>query len=74
MSNGRSGRESRPQAAGLREGGNPWLLRLERAGKGYRAVALAEVIGRNGILAARARTITGAGPQSPGTAWPGGVA
>ena len=26
------------QAAGLREGGNPWLLRLERAGKGYRAV------------------------------------
>jgi aminoglycoside phosphotransferase (APT) family kinase protein len=26
------------QAAGLREGGNPWLLRLERAGNRYRAV------------------------------------
>ena len=26
------------QAAGLRDGGNPWLLRLERAGKGYRVV------------------------------------
>src|SRR5439155_2616852 len=26
------------QAAGLREGGNPWLLRLERAGSQYRAV------------------------------------
>jgi aminoglycoside phosphotransferase (APT) family kinase protein len=25
-------------AAGLREGGNPWLLRLERAGKGYQVV------------------------------------
>jgi Phosphotransferase enzyme family len=26
------------RAAGLREGGNPWLLRLERAGTRYRAV------------------------------------
>jgi aminoglycoside phosphotransferase (APT) family kinase protein len=26
------------QAAGLREGGNPWLLRLERGGKRYQAV------------------------------------
>jgi len=26
------------QAAGLREGGNPWLLRLEPAGRQYRAV------------------------------------
>jgi aminoglycoside phosphotransferase (APT) family kinase protein len=26
------------RAAGLREGGNPWLLRLERAGNRYRAV------------------------------------
>ena len=26
------------QAAGLREGGNPWLLRLERGGRRYRAV------------------------------------
>jgi hypothetical protein len=26
------------QAAGLREGANPWLLRLERAGNRYRAV------------------------------------
>lgn len=26
------------QAAGLREGGNPWLLRLERAGSQYRVV------------------------------------
>ena len=26
------------QAAGLRDGGNPWLLRLQRAGREYRAV------------------------------------
>src|SRR5450432_1108955 len=26
------------QAAGLRDGGNPWLLRLVRAGREYRAV------------------------------------
>ena len=26
------------RAAGLRAGGNPWLLRLERAGRQYRAV------------------------------------
>ncbi len=26
------------QTAGLRDGGNPWLLRLERAGREYRVV------------------------------------